>query len=156
LFIVAPALNLSTIRQRIVTSCRTGLQGDKDESMVNQEVNAMRLFRLYTGDDGQSHLQEMSLSFTPGQFAEQTAMQPAKGVTFSQMAPGTFIDWHTAPRRQYVITLAGGVEIGLGDGSVHRFGPGEGILAEDLTGKGHTTRAVGNEPRITVTIPLGD
>ena len=68
--------------------------------------------------------------------------------------PGTFVDWHNAPRRQYVITLAGAVEIGLGDGSVHRFGPGEGILAEDLTGKGHTTRAVGNEPRITVTIPL--
>jgi quercetin dioxygenase-like cupin family protein len=116
----------------------------------------MRLFRLYTGDDGQSHLEEISLSFTPGQFAEQTATQPAKGITFSRMASGTFIDWHTAPRRQYVITLAGGVEIGLGDGSVHRFGPGEGILAEDLTGKGHTTRAVGNEPRITVTIPLGD
>jgi hypothetical protein len=72
----------------------------------------------------------------------------------AEWAPGTFVDWHNAPRRQYVITLAGGVEIGLGDGSVHRFGPGEGILAEDLTGKGHTTRAVGNEPRITVTIPL--
>ena len=55
-----------------------------------------------------------------------------------------------------VITLAGGVEIGLGDGSLHRFGPGEGILAEDLTGHGHTTRAVGAEPRFTMAIPLDD
>jgi quercetin dioxygenase-like cupin family protein len=114
----------------------------------------MRLFRLYSGSDGQSHLEEISLSFTPGQFAEQSPTQPATGISFSRMAPGAFVDWHTAPRRQFVITLAGAVEIGLGDGSVHRFGPGEGILAEDLTGKGHTTRAVGNEPRITVTIPL--
>ena len=53
-----------------------------------------------------------------------------------------------------MITLAGAVEIGLGDGSVHRFGVGEAILAEDLTGQGHTTRAVGTEPRLTVTIPL--
>jgi quercetin dioxygenase-like cupin family protein len=116
----------------------------------------MRLFRLYTGDDKQSHLEEIKLSFTPGQFAEQTQLQPANGVIFTRMAPGAFVDWHNAPRHQYVITLQGGVEIGLGDGSLHRFGPGEGILAEDLTGKGHTTRAVGDEPRIMMIVPLKD
>jgi quercetin dioxygenase-like cupin family protein len=114
----------------------------------------MRLFRLYSGSDGQSHLEELPLSFASGQFAEQSPTQPAASVSFSRMAPGTFVDWHNAPRRQYVITLAGAVEIGLGDGSVHRLGLGDGILAEDLTGKGHTTRAVGNETRVTVTIPL--
>jgi quercetin dioxygenase-like cupin family protein len=94
------------------------------------------------------------MEFAPGQFAEQTQMQAARGVIFTRMAPGSFVDWHNAPRRQYVITLAGGVEIGLGDGSLHRFGPGEGILAEDLTGKGHTTHAIGNEPRIMMIVPL--
>jgi hypothetical protein len=39
---------------------------------------------------------------------------------------------------------------------VHRFGPGHVTLAEDLTGKGHTTRVVGNVPRVTATIPLAD
>jgi hypothetical protein len=29
-------------------------------------------------------------------------------------------------------------------------------LAEDLTGKGHTTRVVGDQPRLSVTIPLAD
>jgi quercetin dioxygenase-like cupin family protein len=116
----------------------------------------MRLFRLYTGNDRQSHLEEIALAFAPGGMGEVTPMQRATGVAFSRTAPGAFMDWHNAPRRQYVITLAGAVEIRLGDGSVHRFGPGEGILAEDLTGKGHTTRAVGNEPRISITIPLAD
>jgi hypothetical protein len=46
------------------------------------------------------------------------------------------------------------VEIGLGDGSMHRFGPGQAMLAEDLTGQGHTTRAVGDGPRLTATVPL--
>ncbi len=105
----------------------------------------MRLFRLFTGNDQQSHLEELKMAFTAGQIAEQTAMQPAAGVIFTRMAPGTFVDWHNAPRRQYVITLVGGVEIGLGDGSVHRFGPGEGILAEDLTGKGHTTKELATD-----------
>jgi quercetin dioxygenase-like cupin family protein len=118
----------------------------------------MRLYRLYTGADQQSHLEEMKLPFAPGQLpmAEQTPLHPATGVMFTRMAPGAFVDWHNAPRRQYVITLAGGVEIGLGDGSLHRFGPGEGILAEDLTGKGHTTRAVGEAARVMMIVPLKD
>jgi hypothetical protein len=37
---------------------------------------------------------------------------------------------------------------------VHRFGPGHVNLVEDLTGRGHTTRVVGDGPRMTVTIPL--
>ena len=48
------------------------------------------------------------------------------------------------------------MEIGLGDGTVHKFGPGHVTLAEDLTGKGHTTRVVGNQPRLTATIHLAD
>ena len=116
----------------------------------------MRIHRLYTGTDGQSHLEELKIPYAPGGMGEQAPMQKAHGVVFSRVAPGAFMDWHNAPRRQFVITLQGAVEIGLGDGSIHRFGPGEGILAEDLTGKGHTTRAVGNEQRITIAIPLAD
>ncbi len=115
----------------------------------------MRVYRLYTGKDGESHIEPLALTFTPAELGERTPLQRANGVMFSRVEPGAFMDWHNA-RRQYVITLAGAVEIGLGDGSVHRFGPGEGILAEDLTGRGHTTRAVGNEPRITITVPLAD
>ena len=68
--------------------------------------------------------------------------------------PGKFIDWHVAPRRQFIITLSGQVEIGLGDGTLRYFGAGDVMLADDLTGQGHTTRAYGDEPRISVAIPL--
>ena len=85
-----------------------------------------------------------------------TTLVPAMRAQFRAVEPGRFSDWHTAPRRQYVITLSGEVEIGLGDGSVHRYGPGHVNLAEDLTGQGHTTRAVGDVPRVTATIHLDD
>ncbi len=110
----------------------------------------MGIFRLYTGQDGQSHLEELDLASHP----ELTSQQPTAGIAFRTSEPGRFSDWHNAPRRQYVINLAGEVEIGLGDGTVHRFGPGHVTLAEDLTGKGHTTRVVGNVPRVSATIPL--
>ena len=112
----------------------------------------MPIARLYTGDDGQSHIEEMDLESHP----ELASPQSTTGIVFRTVEPGYFSDWHTAPRRQYVITLSGEVEIGLGDGTVHRFGPGQAMLAEDLTGHGHTTKAVGDVPRVTATVPLSD
>ena len=57
--------------------------------------------------------------------------------------PGYVLDWHCAPRRQYSISLSGLAEIEVGDGTVARVGPGDVVLAEDLTGQGHVTRVVG-------------
>jgi hypothetical protein len=46
------------------------------------------------------------------------------------------------------------LEIGLGDGSKHVFGPGDARLVEDTTGQGHTTAVHGNKPCVTATVPL--
>ena len=83
-------------------------------------------------------------------------MEVATGVSIRRNDPGYFLDWHCAPRRQYAITIAGELELGVGDGTVRRLGPGTVLLAEDLTGQGHTTRVVGGEPRFTIVVPLGD
>ena len=112
----------------------------------------MPIVRMYSGDDGQTHVEEMDVELNP----DLTALQAAEGIVFRKSEPGHFTDWHHAPRRQWVITLSGEVEIGLGDGSVRRYGPGHATLAEDLTGQGHTTRVVGSEARVTATIPLSD
>ena len=102
--------------------------------------------RLYTGEDGQAHFEELD--------PQIGTMQTVTGITYRSHEPGDFEDWHTAPRRQYIITLSGYGEIGIGDGTVRRFGPGDVMLADDLTGQGHTTRAVGDSPRISAAIPV--
>ena len=112
----------------------------------------MGSIRLYTGDDGHSHIEAID----PPTHPEWSQLQNAKGIVSRASPPGYFSDWHVAPRRQYIITLAGEAEIGLADGSVHRLGPGDVNLAEDLTGHGHTTRVVGDVPRVTATIHLDD
>ena len=117
--------------------------------------------RIYTGDDGQSHVEEIEPDFKPfvdteGAYGDGTPFVAATGVTFRRAAPGYFLDYHCAPRRQYTITLSGEVEIGLGDGTVRRFGPDTVLLAEDLTGQGHSTRVVGNETRISIVVPLAE
>lgn len=110
----------------------------------------MGIFRLYTGSDGKSHLDEMDLSSNP----ELATPSSTQNITFREWAPGHFIDWHPAPRRQYIISPSGIVEIGLEDGTTHRFMPGDARLVEDTTGKGHTTLVPGSDPSITAVIPL--
>ena len=112
----------------------------------------MSMHRLYSGEDGESHMEELDLADHP----ELSQLQAAAGILFKSYPPDYFSDFHNAPRRQYVINVAGEVEIELGDGSVHRFGPGHVMLAEDLTGRGHITRVVGGKPRISAQIPLAD
>jgi len=115
----------------------------------------MKIVRLYTGSDGESHFEEMEVEFRPwGEKTETTSLQDATDIVFRSAPPGHVQDWHPAPRRQYVITLSGQGEIEIGDGTVRHFGPGDVMLADDLTGQGHITRSVGSQPRVYATIPL--
>jgi quercetin dioxygenase-like cupin family protein len=110
----------------------------------------MAIFRMYTGPDGKSHWEEQSLAEHP----TLTKQQATAHIVFSEQPAGKFLDWHPAPRRQYVIVISGQLEIGFGDGTTRRFGPGDARLVEDTTGQGHTTRYVGPGLVITATIPL--
>ena len=84
-------------------------------------------------------------------------MIAAKGVIFRESRSGEyFVDWHNAPRRQFVVNLSGEVEIEVSDGAIRRFGPGSILLAEDVTGKGHISRGVGTATRQTLFIPLAE
>ena len=112
----------------------------------------MSIIRLYTGDDGQTHIEEMS----PESHPELASLQSTTGIVFRTVEPGYFSDWHNAPRRQYVILLAGQMEIGLNDGTRRQFGPGDAVLASDLTGSGHTTKAVGADPALVAVVPLAE
>jgi hypothetical protein len=114
----------------------------------------MKIVRLYTGPDGESHLEEIEVEFGPMGTTKTTQLQAATGIAFRRAPAGNVQDYHPAPRRQYVVTLSGQGEIEVGDGTVRRFGPGDVMLAEDTTGRGHITRVVGAQPRLYATIPL--
>jgi quercetin dioxygenase-like cupin family protein len=119
------------------------------------------IWRVYSGADGQSHIEAMTLpmqSFVDveGAYGEGTELQQTTGITFRVSPPGYELGWHCAPRQQYSITLAGEAEIEVGDGTIKRIGPGDVVLAEDLTGQGHITRVVGEQPRFYAVVPLAN
>ena len=96
----------------------------------------MQFCRMYTGDDGKSQFEELDQT-QGGKFFLSTIA--AKALVFkNDQNRDDLHGWHNAPRRQWCITLSGTVDIGIGDGTVKTFGPGDVFLAEDVAGQGHT------------------
>ncbi len=132
-----------------------GVRWFSAEHVAAQERTPIKVTRIYTGDDGKTHAEELAMPLGPPRGAtELSPAIPVTSVQFRRTSPGYFIDWHTAPRRQYVITLAGESEVEIGDGTTIRLHPGHILLADDLEGQGHISRAVGSSDRISLFLPL--
>jgi hypothetical protein len=115
----------------------------------------VKVIRVYTGSDDESHFEDLDIPQADGQYGAMSDLVPATGVLFRTTPSGLSIDFHTAPRRQFVITLAGVVEIETGDGSSRRLGPGDILLADDTTGHGHISRDI-EGPRRSIFVPIPD
>jgi hypothetical protein len=105
--------------------------------------------RLYTSADGLSHFEQVTVKFSPVTGApatlEQSESVKASSAYVVRLAPGFFQDWHNADKRRYVIPISGRAEIEASGGQKVSIEPGRLVLAEDLTGKGHTFRVVGTD-----------
>ncbi len=111
------------------------------------------MVRLYSGDDGPSHFEDLDIEAWPTQW--DLNLTNARIGFARRGEPGNpfFSDWHPESRRQYLIVMTGGMEVIVGDGSTGVFNPGDVLLAEDLTGQGHQIRSLGDQGYTRVTIP---
>jgi hypothetical protein len=108
---------------------------------------------FFTGADRQSHGEEQELEFV----GTKLPLQPLSGVVEAHRGVlGSVVDWHPAPQRQYVITLSGHGEIEFAGGQKISMTPGHVEFIEDTTGKGHITRTLGTEDRISLWLPFAD
>ena len=62
------------------------------------------IIRLYTGEDGQAHFEDLNV---PDGDTETVALKAGAEMTYRRFPNGSFSDWHNAPRIQYVIVLSG-------------------------------------------------
>jgi mannose-6-phosphate isomerase-like protein (cupin superfamily) len=116
----------------------------------------MKVTRLYTGPDNQSHFEDIEIPFeSKGDFGLFTVPVGAKAVFFREIPRKYHYTWHNVICQEYVITLEGRAEIEVGSGEKRRFGKGDVLLAEDITGQGHVTRSIGNKPwrQVFITLP---
>jgi hypothetical protein len=111
---------------------------------VAQEAKVVRIFATA---DGGSRVEELTIS------------PNAKPVDIVRMTAGAYRgsgatapDWHTAPRKQFAINMSGQLEVELTDGSRRKIGS-DLVFLEDLTGKGHVTRALGPITNVFLHVP---
>lgn len=116
----------------------------------------MKITRLYTGADQKSHFEDIELQFSGNQPMLTTDARAASSAVFRCAPAGLFLERHPAPRRQFLVTLSGSWEIEAGNGVKRVFKTGDIMLADDTSGEGHTSRVLGAEPHVFMTVPLVD
>ena len=110
-----------------------------------------KVTRLYADAEGETHFDEIEFDMSSIQYAP-----PAPALDISEPIGVTKVFWmrfpegwnddaHPSPRRQLFIVLEGELEGRTSDGQTKIFKPGDRLLGEDTSGKGHGTRALNGE-----------
>ena len=115
---------------------------------------------LHTADNGRAQFREEAIPLTQGTpLSRLSSVLPASGVQFRQSPVGFTSSFHCTTSPQWVFILSGVMEIGLQDGTVRHFGPGEHFLSADLLPQGavfdpavhgHRSAQVGDSPLVTL------
>ncbi len=110
----------------------------------------MKYTRIYCDVDSVSHFEDVYVEVTPVDFAPPApplnlaAPVEAERALLCEFPAQWSGDWHRPPHRQFYFQMSGELEVQVGDGEIRRFSAGSLVLLDDISGKGHLTRVVGN------------
>ncbi len=93
----------------------------------------MGMYRVFEGNDGESHIEELKLEDHP----ELGALTNISEVKVQEFDGSRNMPLHPLPERRLIIHLSGEVEITTSDGAKQLFRAGDVRLMDDVTGKGH-------------------
>lgn len=116
--------------------------------------------RLYAGKDGESHFADVDVDLQLADYAPPAAPLGLSSLTeamqfrFMNAPAGWTSDWHRAAGRTLFFVISGEWEVTASDGETRRFVKGSVLLAEDTTGKGHTSRVVGDADSLAAMVQL--
>src|SRR5215472_13430833 len=109
----------------------------------------MKIPMTYADRQGETHFDVRNIPDREGQFGPGVAAKgqitdfgPVTNMFVFSMSAGTNVPPHAAPQHYISIILSGEAEVVTSDGEARRLRPGDVIFFDDLTGKGHGTRAI--------------
>jgi hypothetical protein len=122
----------------------------------------MTVFRVYADPSGETHVGAVELREVrnPGEGVKKVRGLldiPASSVGVVELTdPMPGAELHPAPERRLLVLLRGGYEIVTSSGESEVLRPGDCLLTDDLEGKGHHTRDVGDERVALVAVRISD
>ena len=111
----------------------------------------MRIPRLYSGPDGESHVDEIDLDGHP----EYKDFQKIAGIWLAKRHPGPPSPFTPEPASRWMVLLSGAFEAGLGDGRKYQYKAPALRFVEDTTGHGHTSQFLEESTIIVIEMQPG-
>jgi len=115
---------------------------------------------LFTDKDGRARFREEALELPEGTpQAMLSKVFPSSGYQLRHSPVGFRSQWHCTPQAQWVFILSGEMQIGLQDGSMRLFKPGQHFYSTDTLPRGaafdpkvhgHWSAQRGKEPLVTL------
>jgi len=115
-------------------------------------MNHIEYLRIYSDGKGCSHFETNQVALESNNYAppapplNTSALQAAANSVFLELPVGWYGIWHPTPVRQWLIIMTGRCEFEAGDGARATRQAGDVVMLDDLTGSGHQTRVIGDEP----------
>jgi quercetin dioxygenase-like cupin family protein len=120
----------------------------------------MRYVRLKADSAGENQFEQVTLDLNEADYRPPAPMlfvshsYQADGLQFVRLPSGWAGESIHPPKVQFLICLKGHLEVTASNGDKRTFGPGDSILMEDISGKGHRTRVKGTDDCIAAVIPI--
>jgi hypothetical protein len=114
-------------------------------------LSGIEYLRIFADEEGCSHFETKTIDLEAKDYAppapslNTSTMESADNSGFLELPIGWYGDWHPTPVRQWLILMTGMCEFEAGDGEKVTRKAGDVVMLDDLTGKGHQTKVLGDE-----------
>ena len=115
-------------------------------------MSNIEYLRIFADEEGCSHFETQTVDLAARDYAppapslNTSVMASADNSVFLELPVGWYGNWHPTPVRQWLIFMTGKCEFEAGDGEKVIRKAGDIIMLDDLTGNGHQTKVLGDEP----------
>ena len=106
---------------------------------------------IFADEEGCSHFETKTIDLEAKDYAppapslNTSIMASADNSVFLELPIGWYGDWHPTPVRQWLVLMSGMCEFEAGDGEKVTRKAGDVVMLDDLIGKGHQTKVLGDE-----------
>ena len=114
-------------------------------------MSSIEYLRIFADEEGCSHFEFKQIDLAAKNYAppapslNTSDMKKADHSVFLELPIGWYGDWHPTPVRQWLILITGMCEFEAGDGKRTTCRAGDVVMLDDLIGKGHQTKVLGDE-----------
>jgi hypothetical protein len=114
-------------------------------------LSSIEYLRIFADKEGCSHFETKTIDLEAKDYAppapslNTSIMASADNSVFLELPTGWYGDWHPTPVRQWLVLMSGMCEFEAGDGEKVTRKAGDVVMLDDLIGKGHQTKVLGDE-----------